>query len=391
MASGFFSSLFRDMFGSGQEAKPDQEMVEISDQSVNCSGDSHKQNDETQFEYSQGGRNVKVNIEDGYTETEQQGIYEMLAEIASGETGYSSDTLTDTSSFENISINANEHTAQDVIRGSSESSWHTTQGGPRTLNEEEIRIECDRSENNQDVGLRYRGHIKGSDKDKERGKIEEVDSSNAEECKISTISNFKFDLQKVRSGTKNVAFEADGDPIESASNDSGEEAPQWPVPLAQRRQSAAARWRGLAENKDLIVNESSDNVLKTNPIVAARLLQSYKRTKDRTAEKKLTVFDTFAKVHFKRLKFKLHYFIDHNADPSYQFKKKKYYWESSSSSDDDDDLLRQPYDPYSVRKKKKWWMKKPKTCKERLRQYKFYGKKSIYRKSIQNENKSLFE
>lgn len=371
MSSGIFSSIFRGIFGSENENESEQEMSEMTSPANANKLERHNNDvkENRSFNEESGKSNLErptgTSIEDGYTEEERRQISEMLAEIAEQETGYSSEYHSE-DSYENISLHSNNG-QRDVFPAktpisSPNQSLTRYSSGKRVLDTDEIQIEYGRHNSSKGAS----GHDKTS-----------RDKDSAKQPTVSIISNVRFDTQGLKSGETNKAFEGDVDddvitPMRSEMGAEGTSVRRRMV--KERTLSATDRWQNLAANKDVIVSAPSmtrKSILTTNPLIAARLTQSYQRAKKRISEQHPTKWQTFKNVHLKRLKAKLRYFIDHNADSSYQFKKKKYYWESSSSSDEDD--VTDWNNPYSI-KKKKWWMKKPKTGNERLKRYKFFGK-----------------
>lgn len=371
MSSGIFSSIFQGIFGSENENVSEQEMSEMTSP-ANANNLQHHQSDITEnrsFNEESGKSNLETptgtSIEDGYTEEERRQISEMLADIADQETGYSSEDHSE-DSYENISLHSNNG-QRDVFSVKTHifnphQSLTRYSSGKRVLDTDEIQTEYSRPNSS-----------KGASGYDEKSR----DKDSAKQPTVAFISNVRFDTQGLKSGETNEAFEGDVDddvitPMRSEMGAEGTSVRRRTV--NERKPSAADRWQNLAASKDVLVSAPSlarKNILTTNPLIATRLTQSYQRAKKRISEQHPSKWQTFKNVHLKRLKAKLRYFIDHNADSSYQFKKKKYYWESSSSSDEDD--VTDWNNPYSI-KKKKWWMKKPKTGNERLKQYKFFGK-----------------
>ena len=395
----FFSSVFNSLFGSNDENEPENEAnlelsevngdvvtIETNDKSQEIGKDKNSENEtlsnksktDAELEYrrkaysrtkSYGNilKETRFQLDDSSSNQERQRIDEMLAEITSQETGYSSEDHDD--SFEHVSVEGGDNQAR-TIRGTSQdrSINRTYNNGARVLTSDEIHIEYDRSiKGNQASTVRHLGDttVNGNGLNQSERLKKGLDTN----PKISTISNFKFDLQKLRAGATNKAFEPDDDAIVSKA-ETDDNKMRKVTSLMGKRLQAQTRWKKIAENRDVAAGlPEGARVLMTNPLIAARLTQSYARAKKRVQETEATKFETFKNVHLKRLKAKLRYFIDHHADSSYQFKKKKYYDESSS----DDELFSGPEDVYSAKRKKKWWMKRPKTGSDRLKQYRFYG------------------
>ena len=128
--------------------------------------------------------------------------------------------------------------------------------------------------------------------------------------------------------------------------------------------SATGRWLKIKKaTVDDTKTDSSAKVLWSNPAIAAQLLQSYKRAKERRQRKSISLFDVVRTVHGRRLGNRLKSFVDSNISTHFHFSTRKYY-----DIDDEDDGGQE-----IGRYKRPWWKKKPKTGRERIVQYKFFG------------------
>ncbi|XP_053380538.1 voltage-dependent calcium channel type A subunit alpha-1-like isoform X4 [Mercenaria mercenaria] len=324
-------------------------------------------------------------------------VNEMLAEVTSRETGYSSDT----DSYENISLN-NDEAYEDAFSRNSDIRESGTRrrhvAGPRVLTADEIQIEYDKSRDQssslpgdiqQNGEGKFRNAAYALNQTKEtdiRSSSIEVDSDGpAGTCQINkgfvddeTVTSQahleKLDVIKPLPNIASVSRIMMGAKEARSRSDNSshvEEGEANSTDLPKRKFSAAAEWSKLAENHAILHSGgSTTSFLSTNPTVAARLTESYQRAKQRVASRRPTFYDVLRKIHAQKLARKLRSFIDHNVESSFQFKQPKYYMHDSSSSDEDF----VPRDPYStVTRKRKWYERKPKTGSERLMQNKFFA------------------
>ena len=337
----------------------------------------------------------------------EERVNEMLAEVTSRETGYSSDT----DSYENISL-GNEDTDDTVInRGLYERNSgprHRNVSSRRVLSADEIQIEYDKSRDRStlfpgktkiDRGNNATSAEHAAHESKQltpmKDTFRQTDSSDThlkgasnrgfedDEDEISRIQSEEPDvirpLPNVASVSK-IFMGMKPDRVQSANGEEGNVSGDHNMKLNEqsgvlrRRFSSGAEWKKLSQNKTMIASGgSTTSFLSTNPKVAEKLTQSYQRAKKRVSvtSKRPTFYDILRKVHAQKLARRLKSFIDHNADASYQFKQPKYYMRDSSSSDDEF----VPRDPYStVLRKRKWYERKPKSGTERLMQSRFFGK-----------------
>lgn len=322
---------------------------------------------------------------DDYDYRTRSHIEEMIAEITSGQTGYSSDN--DYSSFEDIPLDFERACRAYMNEGFVNDSCGDSSQNRRVLTAEEIQIEHEKSDNHpaehDGLGLRTKSDPLHS------GQTQSTRSNDG--VKVKDSNRKQLGLSKVHAPAKRQAilsddvytteqnilmFENENQEVdvenipENLEIDIIENQSCKPDSELQRTDSAQVRWKKLAENKDIFTTSTS-SILKTNAVVAARLTQAYERAKERHVAKKPSFFKVVQKVHVQRLTSRLKYFIDHNTETSFQFKKPKYYMQDSGSDDD----LFASYDPYGVEmRRKKWYEKKPKNSSQRIMQSKFFGK-----------------
>lgn len=406
----YITSVFRGLVGNDSDNGESHELENKSRDTIQ-SGDitnpaslSAQTDDATTYTGKLQELNVSRLRETTFTrDTEyDERINEMLAEVTSRETGYSSES----ESYENISLNT-EETGDDIFRnnsyilGNESGVRRRPAGGHRVLTADEVQIEYSKSRDStssHDV----RDHRMETGKASQEGDAIEKKRGNDEGCPKSTDAFRRYQINEAfvdddhdvdeagmeaedeikplpniasisrlmteRKNNKTVAEETANGSLEN-SKDSVQTG------AGKRRFSAAVEWQKVAASKSLLSStRGTTSVISTNPIVASKLTESYQRAKKRMAKKKPSFHEVVVKVHVKKLGTKLRSFIDHHADKSYQYKKPKFYLHDSSSSDDDMAVR----DPYSiVPRKKKWYEKKPKTGNERLMQSKFFGKKGI--------------
>ncbi|XP_060591923.1 voltage-dependent calcium channel type A subunit alpha-1-like isoform X8 [Ruditapes philippinarum] len=321
----------------------------------------------------------------------EERVNEMLAEVTSRETGYSSDT----DSYENISIHYNDTDEPVISRDTFERGSgprHRNVSSRRELTADEIQIEYE-SRDRLSPGVNVTRNDMGSNASSTLATVRRPEETLLKDNSNNMHSN---DAR----GATNMGFE-DGE-NEAAQNNLEELDVIKPLPniasvsnifmelktgrnnsgspelnsnlqsqVPKRRFSAAAEWTKLAENKAVLASGSSTtSFLSTNPTVAARLTESYQRAQKRVESRRPSLYSIVRKIHAEKLARKLRAFIDHNADSSFQFKQPKYYMQDSSSSDDEF----VPRDPYStVLRKRKWYERKPKSGTERLMQTKFFA------------------
>ncbi|XP_052789506.1 voltage-dependent calcium channel type A subunit alpha-1-like [Mya arenaria] len=367
----YISSVFRGLLGNGSNTEPEQELqsqaVDISIQSRDSvhvtSSDIKSRLTSSNLSTRQRLNESEAEIETTFTEIdndhykdctvkEQDDIKDMLAEIASRETGYySSDT--DNDSFEHISLsNPAEIQSDNEIDPAC-----LTPSNTRVLTADEFQIEHTiiRDKPGHDLGTKEKNvHFQND----ENIFSESQSSPNTSDQPISIISRLRYNIN---AGATNNAFVKDEDihpevPIEASSG------------------IAKSRWKQIADRKTAIAssdNKNTSKLLFTNANVANALLGSYARAKQRQA-KEPGKFELFRKVHLRRIS---HAFKEFKSGNMYkkendEFRKKKYY----DMDSDDEEIIEKGLGPYStLRRKMPWWEKRARTGSERMRKYKFYA------------------
>lgn len=430
----YVTSVFRSFLGSNAHNDGDNHELEnqSSDRALSHRTDSPPRTCPTRHNHAysfDSGRDLQeldasrlrettFTISEEDDEQTRADIREMLAEITSRETGYSSDS----DSFEDISING-EH----VNYGAHGHCWtvgdnaaeRNSAAERNVLTADEIQIEYDKSRDhsNQETGQMPENH--GYERHTINKRNNGFNSHQNSKTLTKRTRAVKFEEpysdgnrqahdtseireRRLRSGRTNNGFMQDEpatieheesdifQPLPNISSVSesimnrsqtryGHTSPANEYTDSTSTENAVGtahvqqktRWSTLSENKSMFRSETT-SVLKTNPVVAARLTQSYHRAKERIASKKPSLFGTVRNVYLHGLAAKMNRFIGHNAENSSGIK--KYYMHDSSS--DEDIGPRDPYSPTSRRKK--WYEKKAKTGTQRLMRSKFFGKMNIY-------------
>ena len=148
----------------------------------------------------------------------------------------------------------------------------------------------------------------------------------------------------------------------------------------ENEKSARSHWQKIKKSPigDTKTGQSA-KIIWPNPTIATRLLQSYARVKERRKSKGVTFIDVVRTVHRRRLANRLKSFVDINISKSFHFSTRKYYDidEEKASGQEDG------------RYQNLWWKKKPKTGREKIRQYKFFGM-VLWLLFVTTRNKSPF-
>ena len=144
--------------------------------------------------------------------------------------------------------------------------------------------------------------------------------------------------------------------------------------------TAKKRWEMLRDVKVPLALQSNSKILRTNPDIAAKLTQSYKRAKKRVRAREISWVSVLRRIQLRKVSNAFRAFLDSHAasEAKHQFTRPKYYEYSESSSeydsnDEDRDFYKHP-------RKKRWYRMRPKTGKEKLEQFKFYGKIGLFLK-----------
>lgn len=304
-----------------------------------------------------------------FSEERQVEIRDMIAEITSRETGYYSSDI-DSDSFENISL---DNQPIDNSETETEAKSNIPNFNIRTLSPEDLQIEYD-------INRSALRNISQSNMPCQTSSS--INKPSTSQAHTSVVDNSIYSLpcssQRSSAPThkhsySNKAFADD----ELTATDSSSPSQPKAVTFTQTPQAAQSRWTGLSTQKKSIILRSnvsdSNNALHHNPAVVTALTDSYARAKNRLQQQRPSKWETFQKVHVKRVIHALQVFKDGHDDHKKNkvFRKHKYY----DIESDEEDILNMTYDPYSgIVRKQPWWRKKSKTASHRLKKYKFFGK-----------------